>query len=223
MIANQYRAPLQPGEQAPGFTLPTVPDEGSVSLADYRGKTPVLLAILRGLFCPFCRRHIAQLAVTRRKLQALGVEVLAIVATEPERARRYYRLRPAGVPLAADPDLGTHRAYGVPHRALTPEISQVVASRYIDLARELKMATTDVGEIRDALRLRDGFERLEPDEEDRRRDWSRRYGAQFVGQFLVDRQGIVRWVNVEGGVDGLTGLEQFPTDKEYLAAARALP
>ncbi len=223
MDANQYRTPLHPGEQAPAFTLPTVPDEGYVSLSDFRGKTPVLLAILRGLFCPFCRRHIAQLAVTRRKLQAVGVEVLAIVATEPERARRYYRLRPAGVPLAADPDLVTHRAYGVQHWALTPEILQVVAARHVDLARELRMATTDVGEIRDALTRQDGLEPLERDELDRRRDWSRRYGAQFTGQFLVDRQGIVRWVNFEGGVDGLSGLEQFPTDEEYLAAARALP
>ncbi len=222
MHSADRRSPVQPGEPAPDFTLPAVDRDGTVSLADYRGKTPVLLATMRGLYCAFCRRHIVQLSMTRQKLQALGVEVLAIVATAPERARRYYRFRPVGVPLAADPDLTTHRAYGVPNRVLTPEILQAVASRYVDLARELEIPATDVAEIRSALGRRDGLESLAAEQEDRR-DWSERYGAQFVGQFLVDRKGVVRWVNIEGATEDLSGLEKFPTDEEYLAAARALP
>jgi len=222
MTAHQYRPPLQPGEAAPDFTLPTVPNEGFVSLADYRGKTPVLLATMRGLYCAFCRRHIAQLGVTRRKLQTLGVEVLAIVATKPEQARLYYRFRPVGVPLAADPDLATHRAYGVPNRAMTPEILQAVASKYDDLARELKISATEMAEIKTVLARQDGFEPTEADQEDRR-DWSQHHGAQFIGQFLVDREGIVRWVNIEGATERLNGMEKFPTDEEFLAAARGLP
>ena len=221
MTANQYRPPLQPGEAAPDFTLPTVPNEGFVSLANYRGKTPVLLATMRGLYCAFCRRHIAQLGMTRQKLQTLGVEVLAIVATKPEQARLYYRFRPVGVPLAADPDLATHRAYGVPNRTMTPEILQVVASKYVDLARELKIPATEMAEIKTVLARQDGFEPTEADQGDRR-DWSQRHGAQFIGQFLVDREGIVRWVNIEGATEGLSGMEKFPTDEEFLAAARAL-
>jgi peroxiredoxin len=38
---------VQPGQPAPNFTLPTVPEEGSASLADYRGRSPVLLVLLR--------------------------------------------------------------------------------------------------------------------------------------------------------------------------------
>ena len=44
------RRPLQPGEGAPNFTLPTVPDEGVVSLADYRGRSPVLLVLSRSVW-----------------------------------------------------------------------------------------------------------------------------------------------------------------------------
>jgi peroxiredoxin len=51
---------VRPGERAPDFTLPTVPDEGFVSLADYRGRSPLLLMLLRDL----CRR-----------LRDLGLEV----------------------------------------------------------------------------------------------------------------------------------------------------
>jgi tetratricopeptide (TPR) repeat protein len=49
-----------------------------VSLADYRGKSPVLLAINRGLWCSFCRRYIVQLGGARDRLQQLGVETLAV-------------------------------------------------------------------------------------------------------------------------------------------------
>jgi peroxiredoxin len=41
------RSPIQPGEPAPDFTLPTVPEEGVVSLADFRGRSPLLLVLLR--------------------------------------------------------------------------------------------------------------------------------------------------------------------------------
>jgi peroxiredoxin len=211
-------SPVQPGDPAPDFVLPAVDREGIVSLADYRGRTPVLLATMRGLYCAFCRRHIAQLGMTRRKLQELGVEVLAIVASRPTQARLYYRFRPVGVPLAADPDLTTHRAYGVPNRAMTPEIWRVIGSKYADLARELSIPATDVGEIKTVLNRRDGFEPAEADDED-----LKRHGAQFVGQFLIDRGGIVRWVNIEGATEGLRGMEKFPTDEVFLAAARALP
>jgi peroxiredoxin len=212
-----WRSPLQPGEPAPDFTLPAVHRDGFVSLADYRGKMPVLLAPMRGLYCAFCRRHIAQLGLTREKLQVVGVEVLAIVATRPERARLYYRFRPVGVPLAADPDLVTHRAYGVPNPAPGPEIPQVIASKDIDSAHELRARAIDVSEIKSGLRRRDDFKPIAADDEDRKRQ-----GAQFIGQFLIDREGIIRWVNIEGTKESLNGKEDFPTDEEFLAAVQAL-
>ena len=175
--------------------------------------------MMRGLYCAFCRRHIAQLGITRQKLKAVGVEVLAIAGMPAERMRLYYRFRPVGVPVAADPDLATHRAYGVPQPALTQDILQAVASRHVDLARELQIPAADLAGIKSALARRDGFEPVDAEQIDRR-DWSEKYGGQFTGQFLVDREGIVRWVNIEGARDGLAGLEKFPTDEEFLAAAR---
>ena len=128
--------PVDVGQSAPGFTLPSANKEGSVSLSDYRGKTPVLLALFRGLYCPFCRHQIAQLAVTADKLRAAGVETLGVVATPAERARLYFRFRQARIPLAADPDLTTHRAYGLPGMPLTPELGQMVETAALAYARE---------------------------------------------------------------------------------------
>ena len=41
--------PLRPGDPAPPFALPAINREGQVSLADYRGRTPVLIGLFRGL------------------------------------------------------------------------------------------------------------------------------------------------------------------------------
>jgi peroxiredoxin len=219
MPASSLRPPIAPGELAPDFVLAAVNHDGNVSLADYRGRAPVLLAMMRGLYCAFCRRHIAQLSTTCQKLRAIGVETLAIVAMQPERLRLYYHYRPVAVPLAADPELTTHRAYGVPSPALTPDILQAVESRHIELARELKIPATTLAGIKDVLCQKDGFVPVEAELKDRR-DWSDRYGGQLIGQFLVDREGIVRWVNIEGAKDGFAGLEKFPSDEEFMAAAQ---
>ena len=56
MATIGLRPSLQPGEPAPDFTLPAADREGTISLADYRGRSPLLLGIFRGLYCPLCRR-----------------------------------------------------------------------------------------------------------------------------------------------------------------------
>jgi peroxiredoxin len=50
MMAIGVQASVQPGEPAPDFTLPAAHREGFVSLGDYRGRSPVLLALFRGLY-----------------------------------------------------------------------------------------------------------------------------------------------------------------------------
>src|SRR5262249_8639134 len=113
--------PITPGMRAPDFSLPAVDREGTVSLASYRGQHPLLLAVFRGLWCPFCRRPSADLGAVTAKLHALGVETLAVVATAVDNARLYFKHRPTKVPLAADPDCTVHRAYGVPKAPMNAE------------------------------------------------------------------------------------------------------
>lgn len=50
MAIDERRPPLQPGDRAPDFTLPAMHREGSVSLAEYRGRSPLLLALFRGVY-----------------------------------------------------------------------------------------------------------------------------------------------------------------------------
>ena len=53
----------------------------SVALADYRGKSAVLVGFFRGLHCPFCRRHIVLLSGIEETLASLNVATLGVVNT----------------------------------------------------------------------------------------------------------------------------------------------
>ena len=84
------------------------------------------------MWCPFCRRQIAQIGAIEGKLKAVGVEALGIVATAPENARLYFKFRPTRLRLAADPELTTHRAYGLPKPEPTPEFMQAMQTTRIN-------------------------------------------------------------------------------------------
>lgn len=215
MPSAEMRPPLQPGERAPEFTLARVAPEGSVSLEDYRGK-PLLLAIFIGLWCPFCRRSIAQLGGARDKLLAAGVETLGVVATEVENARLYFKYRPARFTLVADPQLVTHRAYGLPKPEVTSELMQAMQTVKVNPKGELPepILLTEVGPV---LNEKDGFVPNATDTRDVEKQW-----PMLKAQFLLDAQGVVRWNNVECEKEGLAGIGKFPSDEELLAAARAL-
>ena len=49
-MTTEATSPLQPGDRAPDITLPAVSGEGTISLAEICGRTPVLLALFRGLY-----------------------------------------------------------------------------------------------------------------------------------------------------------------------------
>lgn len=217
MTTIDSRPPVAPGEPAPDFTLPAVDRAESVSLADYRGRSPVFLALFIGLWCPFCRRSIAQMGKVEGKLKALGVEALGVVATAPENARLYFKFRPTRLRLASDPELSTHRAYGLPKPAATPEFMQGLETTRINPTGEFP-EPLPIMEAAVTLSRQDGYVENDTDKADLERQW-----PQLKGQFLIDRDGIVRWANVECATEGFAGVGKFPSEEEILTAARALP
>jgi peroxiredoxin len=217
MTSTESRPPVAPGEPAPDFTLPAIDREEMVSLANYRHRHPVFLALFIGLWCPFCRRSIAQMGATEDKLKALGVETLGIVATTPENARLYFKFRPTRLRLAADPELSTHRAYGLPRPAPTPQFMTALETTPINPNGAFPEPMT-IMEAAKAISKADGYTENQTDKADMERQW-----PQLKGQFLIDQNGIVRWANVECATEGVAGVGKFPTTEEIVAAARALP
>lgn len=45
---------VRAGDAAPEFELPWADRDGSVALRDYLGRSPVFLALFRGLYCVHC-------------------------------------------------------------------------------------------------------------------------------------------------------------------------
>ena len=217
---------LRPGDPAPDFALPAVNREGQVSLDDYRGRSPVLVALFRGLHCPFCRRQLVQLGTTQDKLKTMGVETMAVVNTPLERARLYFKYRPARVLLAADPEAATHRAFRVPAGTLVQNESEASWSQGTVTMGQMQAARINpTGELpepqnpfvaMETLNKRDGFEVTEVDQQ-----IAATHGMQLGGHFLIGRDGMVRWLQIEG-LERVEDISKFPSDEEIVAAARGL-
>jgi hypothetical protein len=155
-----------------------------------------------------------QLGNIAQKLEPLGVRTLGVVATEPERARLYFRFRRPRMPVGADPELTTHRAYGLPNMPPRPELWEAVERAAV---HKLRLPESPAGGAYAQLGHFDGYQVTHADQAD-----FERHQAQLTGQFLLDRAGLVRWANIECARDGLAGVDLLPSDDEILEAARAL-
>ena len=155
------------------------------------------------------------LSATAKKLESLQIQTVGVMATSPSQARLFFRFRPPRIRIGCDPDLTTHRAYGVPNVAVTPELWEAVQVAAVDELRRMGREVP-AAEAYDAFGRLDGYTRTEGDLAD-----FERHRAQRTAQFLVDPDGVVRWANIEG-FPGHTGVDQMPSDEELLAAARAL-
>jgi peroxiredoxin len=203
---------IRTGDKTVDFDLPAANAEGRVSLAEHRARGPVLVALFRGLYCPFSRHQMARLAASARSLAAAGVGVVGVIATEPERARTYFRARPLDLRLGCDPTLATHEAYGLGHIARDTEAQRMVEAAARQLARELGVEVKERDDPRQVVDRADGFHPVESDQAARQQ-----HQIQFTGQFLVDREGIVRWCNRE---DAAT-YAVFPDERTLLSVAGA--
>ena len=196
MSARSDLLPLQPGDRAPNVVLDAITQEGKIALDDFRGQRPVLVGLFRGLHCAFCRRHIAAQARLDPELREKGVGSLTVVNTPIERARLYFRYHPMPNLLAAsDPERASHRAFGLPNLEFTQNETNWPYKVSMAAAKDLRVDIPGVlpgpmdpfaaGEILDK---RDPYEVTEADEQ-----MMATGHGQLIGQFLLDRQGIVRW------------------------------
>jgi peroxiredoxin len=220
--------PLAPGDRAPDFELPTVDRDGMIALSDYRGRSALMIGLFRGLFCPFCRRQIAQLGASMDKLRQEGVETVGVLITPVGRGRLYYRYHPAPIPLASDETGATHRAFGVPRFEVISESegSEAAAWPHTVTEEQINAVRVNPGGIfpeplppdEGGMRLNraEGFQPTPEDMQTMEQHWN-----QLDGLFLIDQEGVVRWRYLEA-VNDPSDLGSFPSEQEMLAAVRAL-
>ncbi|WOS62291.1 peroxiredoxin-like family protein [Sinorhizobium fredii] len=221
MAGYPSSGPLQPGDRAPNVVLDAITQEGKIAIDDFRGRKPVLVGLFRGLQCPFCRRQIATLAQLKAALSEKGVETLTVVNTPIERARLYFRYHPLPNLLAAsDPERISHRAFGLPNLEFTEDEDdwprkmgmQTVMSMRLDMPGVLPEPMDPVA-ASNYLQKADGYEMTD---DDRRMEAAAM--AQLVGEFLLDRDGVVRWSFTEASPDG-RNMFRAPSPDEVMSAA----
>jgi len=155
------------------------------------------------------------MSLAAQALRDEGVESLAVVATTADNARLYFRFHPARMPMAADPEFVTHRSYGVP-ALWRADIQEVFQATRVNPTGELP-ESLPIPEASSALSRLEGFAPTPTDREDAAQPF-----LQLLGQFLIDREGLIRWTNIECAQEGLASLGQFPSDEVLLSAARAV-
>lgn len=205
-MASVTPGALGPGDLAPDFELPAADRDGHVSLAEVRRRGPVLLVMLRGLYCPFCRRHISQLRPACDTLKEEGIQLLGVVVASAARARQYFGYRPPCFPIAAAPDRTIHRAYGLPSMDRTAQFVEETQRLAAEANAELGIEALP-GQAAPAFMKWDGFEMTGEDQAEHERP------LQFVGHFLIGRDGVIRWTRV-GAREGSL---QLPKVEELLA------
>ena len=204
MSEHSVNGPLQPGDSAPEVVLDAIAHDGKITLRDFQGRSPILIGLFRGLHCPFCRRHITAMSRLDGTLRERGIESIAVVNTTLERARLDFRFHPLpNIIAASDPESVSHRAFGLPNVLFTENETDwprkvgmnVAAAMRIDMPGEMP-APMDPFAAFQFLNEKDGYALTEAD---LRMDAAGK--AQLVGEFLVDRDGIVRWnfTEADGG------------------------
>jgi peroxiredoxin len=221
MTPRSIDHPLQPGDRAPNIVFDAISREGKIALDDFRGRSPLLVGLFRGLHCPFCRRHVAAMAHLNLALKEKGIECLAVVKTPVERARLYFRYHPLPDLLAAsDPQGVSHRAFGLPILEFTENETEwpqkvgmdVVMTMRIDMPGELPEPMNPAA-AGDLLSENDGYEITEADQQVMIPGH-----MPLIGEFLPDREGVVRWSFTEaeeGGRNVCLG----PSSEELMSAA----
>lgn len=101
---------LEPGDQAPDFTLPSDTGE-QVSLSDLRGRKLVIF-FYPAAMTPGCTTEACDFRDSLGSLQAAGYEVVGISKDKPEKLATFREKEGLTYPLLGDPGLDVLKAYG---------------------------------------------------------------------------------------------------------------
>jgi peroxiredoxin len=103
---------LEPGEQAPEFSLPDAM-ELPVSLKERLSGGPVVLVFYRGEWCPYCNAYLRALQAALPQITARGASLLAVSPQSPDHSLSMAEKAQLGFDVLSDVDQAVIRAYKV--------------------------------------------------------------------------------------------------------------
>lgn len=104
--------PLAVGDAIPDVTLRTEEDR-EVSLRKLVAAKPTVLIFYRGGWCPFCTRHLSELAGIEKDLATAGAQLLAISMDQPSKLRETPQRDKLGYRLLSDSDANAAKSFGI--------------------------------------------------------------------------------------------------------------
>ncbi len=103
-------ARLEPGDEAPDFTLPDA-DGNPVSLSSLRGQR-VIVYFYPAAMTPGCTKQACDFTDSMPDLKAVGLAVLGISPDAPAKLAKFREKEQITFPLLSDPDRTALTAYG---------------------------------------------------------------------------------------------------------------
>ncbi|HSU73694.1 MAG TPA: thioredoxin-dependent thiol peroxidase [Terrabacter sp.] len=101
---------LEPGEEAPAFSLPDDTGE-TVSLSDFAGRR-VIVYFYPAAMTPGCTKQACDFSESLESLKRDGYDVVGISKDKPAKLAKFRERDQLTIPLLSDEDLAVHTAYG---------------------------------------------------------------------------------------------------------------
>ncbi|MFO8028916.1 MAG: peroxiredoxin-like family protein [Cyclonatronaceae bacterium] len=120
--------PLIIGTDMPEVTLRTISGEPA-ALREMYPDTPVMVIFYRGGWCPFCSRHLAELATMVEDIHELGLEIVAVSPDSPDQLRESLGGHDTDYTLLSDADRTAARRFGIAFQVTDPERVSELADR----------------------------------------------------------------------------------------------
>ncbi len=105
-------APITVGDTVPPATLQDA-NGNAVALGDVLAKQKTALIFYRGGWCPFCNKHLSEVASLQDEIAAAGYQVVGINADRPEEVLKAGEKKNYPFMILSDSDLNAARAFGV--------------------------------------------------------------------------------------------------------------
>lgn len=123
---------LTVGDSVPSVTVRT--EEGkAVNLQKVVSEKPTVLIFYRGGWCPFCTRHLKELAGFQEELRNAGLQLIALSIDQPVKLRETPHREELSYRLLSDSDASAAKAFGIAFKVDDATVKKYKESYQIDL------------------------------------------------------------------------------------------
>ncbi|MDX1641335.1 MAG: peroxiredoxin-like family protein [Balneolaceae bacterium] len=115
--------PLETGENIPDVTLSNAFGH-DIRLTEVVSEKPTLLVFYRGGWCPYCNKHLSQLAEIEGQLYDMGIQIVGISPDRPDYLRESTMEHELSYQLLSDADMNTSKKFGLAFRVDSTTINR---------------------------------------------------------------------------------------------------